>query len=150
RFVVGANNQLAAAACRALAEAPARTYKPAIFSGGVGLGKTHPMDAIGHAVLARMPDPRVAYVSTGPFAYGLSARVQEGRMAEVRRRYRVIDVLLIDDVQFLGEKERTQEEFFHTFNALYEAQRQIGLTSDRRPKEIPGLEERLVSRVEWG
>ena len=150
RFVVGGNSQLAAAACRGVADSPAQLYNPLFIYGDTGLGKTHLMHAIGHEILQRAPDTQIAYVPSEQFTNEMITAIQSGRTADFRQRYRRIDVLLVDDVHFLGNKEGTQEEFFHTFNSLYDAHRQIVITSDRPPQEIPGLQERLVSRFEWG
>jgi chromosomal replication initiator protein len=150
RFVVGTNNQLATAAASAASDRPGRLYNPLVFYGGVGLGKTHLMHAIGHRVLRNNPDARVAYVSAEQFMNEMITAIQRGATAQFRARYREMDVLLVDDVQFLKGKESTQDEFFHTFNALYDSHRQIVLTGDRPPQEMEGVEERLVSRFDWG
>jgi chromosomal replication initiator protein len=149
-FVVGPSNQFAEAASRAVAESPSRSYNPLYIYGGVGLGKTHLMHAIGHYVLRQNPHFKLTYISTERFMNEMINAVKNDRVIDFRERYRSVDVLLVDDIQFLAGKEGTQTEFFHTFNALYDSQKQIVLSSDCPPNEIPSLEERLRSRFEWG
>ena len=149
-FVIGKSNELAAAAAHAVSQAPGKVYNPLFIYGDTGLGKTHLMQAIAHAIVEKNPQTRITFVGTEQFTNELVAAIQTRSNAAFRRHYRETDLLLVDDVHFLKGKEATQEEFFHTFNALYEAGRQIVLTSDRAPSEIAGLESRLVSRFQWG
>jgi len=149
-FVVGNSNQFAQAACQAVAELPSKAYNPLFIYGGVGLGKTHLANAIGHQIQEKQPALKIGYLSSKTFIDNLIGSLRHDRMGEFKQRFRRVDVLILDDVQLLAGRERTQEEFFHTFNTLYELRRQMVLTSDKVPKDIPDLEERLRNRFEWG
>ena len=149
-FVIGNGNQFARAASFAVAERPSRAYNPLFLYGGVGMGKTHLMHAIGHDVKRRQPSASICYVSAEKFTNEMITSLRNDRMTSFRDRFRTVDVLLIDDIQFIAQKERTQEEFFHTFNALHESMKQIVIASDRPPKELAEIEDRLRSRFEWG
>ncbi len=149
-FVIGASNQFAHAACMAVANQPGDHYNPLFIYGGVGLGKTHLVNAIGHWAEAQRAGLKVVYLSSESFMNELIGSLRRDRMDEFKAKFRTVDILILDDVQFLAGKERTQEEFFHTFNSLYESHKQIVITSDKFPKEIPGLEDRLRNRFEWG
>src|SRR5271167_1174926 len=149
-FVIGSGNQFAHAACQAVAERPSKAYNPLFLYGGVGMGKTHLMQAIGHEVKRRLPHAAICYVSSEKFTNDMINSLRYDKMISFRDKFRTMDVLLIDDIQFLAQKERTQEEFFHTFNALHESMKQIVIASDRPPKELAEFEDRLRSRFEWG
>lgn len=149
-FIIGKSNEFAHAAALAVAKSPGRSYNPFFIYGGVGLGKTHLMHAIGNAIVHNFPSKKVLYVSTEEFTNELINSLRENKIAEFKNKYRSIDVLLVDDIQFLAGKDSTQEEFFHTFNSLYNLEKQIVLSSDHQPREVEGLEERLRSRFNWG
>lgn len=149
-FIVGGGNELAAAACQAVAKKPGSSYNPLFLYGGVGLGKTHLMQAVGNEILNQKPNARVLYVTSERFTNEFVEAIEKGKIPAFKELYRNVDVLLVDDIQFIAGKERSQEEFFHTFNTLYQNNKQVVLSSDRLPKEIPAIEERLVSRFEWG
>jgi chromosomal replication initiator protein len=149
-FVIGSGNQFAHAACRAVAERPSKAYNPLFLYGGVGMGKTHLMQAIGHEIKRRQPQAAICYISSEKFTNEMINSLRYDKMSSFRDKFRNVDVLLVDDIQFLAQKERTQEEFFHTFNALHESMKQIVIASDRPPKELAEIEDRLRSRFEWG